>query len=279
MPSHEMLSTPGDLWAGWERWHRRQNLAPGTMEQRRRHLAMWLAHVGDDWGRAERADVETWVDKMSHLSVRTRRVRVSSVTCFYRWARRDGRTTADPTADWENPRMDRGLPRPARRSAIDRALELELDERVRLAIVLAASCGLRRVEVARLRWDDVDVARGVVYVERGKGGKTRFAFMPPDARPMFAAHDGAAGYVFPGRAGAPVTPGYVGQRVRVALDRAEASASMHQLRHAWATRAVDGGMPLEVVAVLAGHESVDTTRIYARMSAARVMALAAEHWR
>jgi integrase len=175
--------------------------------------------------------------------------------------------------------MDRGLPRPARWSAIHRALDLEADERVRLAIVLASACGLRRVEVARLRWDDVDVARGVVYVQQGKGGKTRWAFMPPESRSVFAAHDGAQGYVFAGRGGKPVTPGYVGKVVRRALDRAQASASMHQLRHAWATRAVDGGMPLEVVAVLAGHESVDTTRIYARMSSARVMALAAEHWR
>jgi site-specific recombinase XerD len=269
-----------DLWAGWKAWHEQRELAPGTIEQRRYHLAMWLAHVGDRWDTAERADVAGWVAAMmGSTGPRTRRLRVSSVTCFYRWARREGHTSADPTADWENPRMQHGLPRPARWSAITRAVELEPDERVRLAIVLASACGLRRVEVARLRWDDVDVARGVVYVERGKGGKTRWAFMPPEARSMFAAHDGAGGYVFAAQSGAPVTPSYVGKLVRRALDRAEASASMHQLRHSWATRAVDGGMPLEVVAVLAGHESVDTTRIYARMATARVMELAAEHWR
>jgi site-specific recombinase XerD len=269
-----------NLWAGWERWHVRRNLAPGTIDQRRRHLAMWLEHIGPRWAGARRADVEAWVDGMAARSPKTRAGRVSTVTMFYRWARREGLCECNPTADWENPKIPKGLPRPARWPSIAVALELEDDERVQLAIVLAAYAGLRRAEVARLQWHDVDVVRGVVYVECGKGGKARFAFLPPEARHLFAAHDGATGFLFCAqRGGGPCTPAYVGQRVRAALDRADAAASMHQLRHAWATRAVDGGTPLEVVAELAGHESVETTRIYARLSEAKVLEAAAAYWR
>jgi site-specific recombinase XerD len=236
---------PEELWAGWERWHLRRHLAPGTIDQRRRHLGMWLDWIGPRWAAATRADVERWVDAMPARSPKTRAVRVSSVTVFYRWARREGLTTANPTADWENPKLPKGLPRPA------------------------------------LQWHDVDLMRGVVYVEHGKGGKARFAFLPPEARHLFAAFDGSTGHVFArldGQAGG-VTPAYVGQLVRDALDRADANASMHQLRHACATRAVDGGTPLEVVAELLGHESVETTRIYARLSATKVLEAAAAYWR
>jgi integrase len=182
---------PEELWAGWERWHLRRHLAPGTIDQRRRHLGMWLDWIGPRWAAATRC------------------------------------------------------------------------------------------EVATLQWHDVDLMRGVVYVEHGKGGKARFAFLPPEARHLFAAFDGSTGHVFArldGQAGG-VTPAYVGQLVRDALDRADANASMHQLRHACATRAVDGGTPLEVVAELLGHESVETTRIYARLSATKVLEAAAAYWR
>jgi site-specific recombinase XerD len=261
---------PEELWAGWERWHLRRHLAPGTIDQRRRHLGMWLDWIGPRWAAATRADVERWVDAMPARSPKTRAVRVSSVTVFYRWARREGLTTANPTADWENPKLPKGLPRPARWPSIALALELEHDERVQLAIVLAAYAGLRRCEVATLQWHDVDLMRGVVYVEHGKGGKARFAFLPPEARHLFAAFDGSTGHVF---------ARLDGQLVRDALDRADANASMHQLRHACATRAVDGGTPLEVVAELLGHESVETTRIYARLSATKVLEAAAAYWR
>jgi site-specific recombinase XerD len=41
----------------------------------------------------------------------------------------------------------------------------------------------------------------------------------------------------------------------------------HTLRHTFARNLVDAGMPLDQVATLLGHESLDTTRVYTKPSA------------
>ena len=40
----------------------------------------------------------------------------------------------------------------------------------------------------------------------------------------------------------------------------------HTLRHSFAKNLVDAGTPLDQVAILPGHESLDTTRIYTQPS-------------
>jgi len=41
----------------------------------------------------------------------------------------------------------------------------------------------------------------------------------------------------------------------------------HTLRHTFAKNLVDAGTPLDQVATLLGHESLDTTKVYTRSSA------------
>jgi integrase/recombinase XerD len=44
------------------------------------------------------------------------------------------------------------------------------------------------------------------------------------------------------------------------------NCTAHTLRHTFAKNLVDAGTPLDQIATLLGHESLDTTRIYVRLS-------------
>lgn len=55
--------------------------------------------------------------------------------------------------------------------------------------------------------------------------------------------------------------------VRLAVKRARRKAGLtgvviYNLRHAWATRMIENGMPITTVAAIMGHRSLSTTRGY-----------------
>lgn len=50
----------------------------------------------------------------------------------------------------------------------------------------------------------------------------------------------------------------------------------HALRHAFATRLLQGGQPLKVIADLLGHRSLDAASIYAKVDHPRMLEIAAE---
>jgi len=129
-------------------------------------------------------------------------------------------------------------------------------------------------EVASLKVADVRISprKGSVTVRGGKGNKFRQAPLNVDARKAIQAYlekraevDGD--HLFVGQRGEPLRPsgGYHLVR-RYARDARLEEVTPHTLRHTFGKNLVDAGMPLDRVAQLLGHESVDTTRIYATPS-------------
>jgi site-specific recombinase XerD len=56
------------------------------------------------------------------------------------------------------------------------------------------------------------------------------------------------------------------QKVKLMIGASLEDVTAHTLRHSFAKNLVDAGMPLDQVATLLGHESLDTTRIYTQPS-------------
>jgi integrase/recombinase XerD len=127
--------------------------------------------------------------------------------------------------------------------------------------------GLRISEVSALDLEDVDRIRKTVIVRSGKGGKSRIALMNPDlvkAMEEWIAERGEApGPLFLSERNTRITRQGVHHLVRKYLDDAGLHhATAHSLRHSFCRNLIDAGQPLQVVAQLAGHESLETTRRY-----------------
>lgn len=118
----------------------------------------------------------------------------TTLRTFFRWAHRSGYISADPSARLDEVMLGTGQRRPGRWLTRDEA-RLLLDstadgtvqgERDRLLILLGLLTGLRRSELAALRWRDVDLTSGRLSV-RGKGSKFATIGLPEQARAALEA--------------------------------------------------------------------------------------------
>lgn len=141
-----------------------------------------------------------------------------------------------------------------------------------LAIVkVLMNTGLRVSELCNLKWMHVIMTdrKGKLLVNAGKGDKYREVPLNKDARQAFLdldykTHAGSDTFIFSGQRGV-LTPRGV-QLMLKRLNIPGESLSPHQLRHTFCKNLVDAGISLEKVASLAGHERLDTTKLYCHPS-------------
>jgi integrase/recombinase XerD len=150
--------------------------------------------------------------------------------------------------------------------------------RDRAIVLCLASLGLRPVELANLRLEDIDWRGGSVLLRERKtrqgavvplpreAGRAIVDYLreerpPTDDRRVFVQHHGV------GR-GRPLSGNTVSAVVVRALDRAGVQSPLaggYVLRHTVASRLVRRGASLKEVADFLGHRSLDTTAIYAKL--------------
>jgi integrase/recombinase XerC len=152
---------------------------------------------------------------------------------------------------------------------IRRLIDLTPGYRDRLILRLLAYGGLRRGEISALDADMVDRKAKRLHV-RGKGNKVRFVPLQPDLFNDLVHFIGkSTGKVFPGkfRPGAGLLPQQINKIVAAAGIRAgiknpnpsRKKLNPHILRHSYARRLKDLGLPMETIKNILGHESIKTT--------------------
>lgn len=138
-----------------------------------------------------------------------------------------------------------------------------------LAVLLMLYLGLRREEVASLRWDDFEAGLDRVTVT-GKGGYTDSLPLHPVLRQVVAGRRSRGSYVFPGMRGANgarrhVTPATVWNWTsRVAAEAGVDGVTPHRLRHTCLATANDRTGDLRSVQTFARHSDPRTTAGYTR---------------
>jgi integrase/recombinase XerD len=144
--------------------------------------------------------------------------------------------------------------------------------RERTLLSTTYACGLRISEVLALQVTDIDAARMVIHVHLGKGAKDRLVPLSPrllsELRLWWQMHRSRP-WLFPGvLAGQPVSTGGVQRMFRRILRRSgiHKPASMHTLRHSYATHLLEAGVDLLTLQKLLGHNSFETTTTYLHVS-------------
>jgi integrase/recombinase XerC len=196
---------------------------------------------------------------------------VCHAASFYAWAVREGLREDNPAAGLPVPRTGRRLPRPAGELDLMRALALA-SPRVRPWLVLAGWAGLRAKEIAFLRREAVldTAAPPVLIIAAGatKGRTERTVpmsgFVLAELGPVLPP----AGWVFrrmDGRKG-PNSPGLVSHLANQHMHDCGVAATLHQLRHRFASEAYKASRDLRAVQSLMGHARPETTAGYAEFS-------------
>jgi integrase/recombinase XerD len=144
--------------------------------------------------------------------------------------------------------------------------------RDRALLQTAYACGVRISELLHLRVSDIDSARMAVVVRAGKGGKDRLVPLSVrllgDLRAFWRGHRSPT-WLFPGgAAGRPLTESTVQrmfQRVRRRAGLTKA-ATVHTLRHSFATHLLEAGVDVITLQRLLGHQALSTTALYLHVS-------------
>lgn len=245
---------------------RRRGMTAATVAKRASMARRWIHYVDDAFD-CTWHDVEAFIDDSDMDANASKYAATSHLHQFYLWAMRQGLTDHDPTALVVRPRLTPGLPRPAHDT--DLALAIVVTENpVRAAIIVAATCGLRCVELARLRWSDVGVDSMRVT---GKGGRDRVVPVHAEAAKALEQLDRVDDYVFPWRVDAGIAPGRrASHAINGTFRQLGLSTTAHQLRHWCGTQALAASGDLRAVQDLLGHASPATTAIYTRLDATRL---------
>ena len=142
------------------------------------------------------------------------------------------------------------------------------------------SLGLRRNEGLHLQVRDIDSARMLVHVHRGKGAKDRFVPLPARTlgllRDYWVTHRNPV-WLFPD-IGSDQRQAVSSDRpmskdgVQHAMQRVvhqlglRKSVSIHTLRHSYATHLLEAGVNLRLIQQYLGHSSLQTTMVYLHLT-------------
>ncbi|NLC43212.1 MAG: tyrosine-type recombinase/integrase [Clostridiales bacterium] len=142
----------------------------------------------------------------------------------------------------------------------------------RAILFLVYSAGLRVGEVVRLKISDIDSDRMLVRIEQGKGRKDRYTLLSETALKALRIYTKMYKpdyWLFPGgKAGKFLTERSVQKVFEAARDKAGISkdATIHSLRHSFATHLLEGGVDLRYIQELLGHSRSKTTEIYTHVT-------------
>lgn len=134
------------------------------------------------------------------------------------------------------------------------------------------SCGLRRAEATRIEITDIDSRRMVLRIRMGKGGKDRYVPLPQRTlhmlRSYWATHRPPGPRLFLVQDARPICPQYLGKIFRAALARSGVTkpATVHTLRHSYATHLLENQVNLRVIQEVLGHTSPRTTALYTHVT-------------
>ena len=221
--------------------------------------------------------MESLMDKGNYAS--TINKKLSALRSFYRFSLKRGLVDRDPAHGLTGPKKSKPLPQFLREGEMDRLLDqLEWGDnynnvRARTILLLFYEAGLRRSELTGLNDMDVDFGSGQLKVT-GKRNKQRiipFGQELADALSHYldARHEQFGAYedgaLFLNDKGKRMTGDQVYAIVRKYLTMVTSlkKRSPHVLRHTFATAMLNNGAGLESIKNLLGHESVNTTEIYA----------------
>ncbi len=150
----------------------------------------------------------------------------------------------------------------------------------RVCLTTIYSCGLRILEGVTLKTENVDGERKQLHIRNAKGGKDRRVPLPERTlemlRDYWSTHRHPH-YVFPAKTPQGISPSIsnkpmnassVRRALLAALEESgvQKHATVHTLRHSYATHLLEAGVNLRVIQSYLGHSSIQSTLVYTHLT-------------
>jgi site-specific recombinase XerD len=130
------------------------------------------------------------------------------------------------------------------------------------------------LEGVRLQVGEIDGERKLIHVQAGKGGKDRCVPLPETGLQLLRWHwltHRHPVWLFPSPVGAgdqPMSESGLQRAFRAAVQEAgiHKNATVHTLRHSYATHLLEAGVNLRIIQSYLGHASPKTTSLYTHLT-------------
>lgn len=251
-------------------------------------LGAFVAHLGDlPVSECKPFHLSDWVESQpGWKSLSTKRKRASSVKAAFNWACEGERIDRNPFRSVKYGEAER---RPDMPEEIFEQLCAAASKPYERALRFMRLTGCRLGEMCEALWKDMDFARGIWTIKKHKSRRFKrrekvVALIPEavdllrsiiyaEATALFVNVDLNAVRVNPdsevfrntqGTAWSTTAMGRNFARLRKKFKKRgiEIAATMHGIRHRWASCAVANGAPIKLVSHQMGHASVSTTEAY-----------------
>ena len=184
-----------------------------------------------------------------------------------------------------NKQFELKLPRPKKEKKLPSVLTMEECLRIfkvvenpkhKLLLLIGYGAGLRVSEIVQLKWADILFDEQKMHIKNAKGKKDRMVMLPYSivtSLHLYRELYKGKHYVFEGQfAGEPYSTGSVQQVMRNAIKASglEKKASVHTLRHSFATHLLENGTDIRYIQQFLGHSSIKTTTIYTHLTKSAV---------
>ena len=171
----------------------------------------------------------------------------------------------------DRPRREKMLPVVLSEEEVRTIIDKAKNIKHKCILMLIYSGGLRLSEVTNLKIGDVDSKRMQIMIKNAKGKKDRYTILSKKAleclreyyklfKPKIWLFEGAGGGQYSERSVQLIFKGLLNQ-----TDIAK-YATVHTLRHSFATHLLENGTDLRYIQELLGHSSPKTTQVYTHVS-------------
>ena len=185
-----------------------------------------------------------------------------------------------PILDFIRPAREKKLPTVLSPDEVRRILRLVRLQSYRTCLSAIYSCGLRLQEGTHLQVRDIDSARRMIHLRQGKGAKDRYVPLPLRTLELlrqYWVHHRNPILIFPApghksdqlsQTALPMSESSLQRAFKAALKQSgiHKPASIHTLRHSWATHLLEAGVNLRLIQAYLGHSSPATTSLYTHLT-------------
>lgn len=154
---------------------------------------------------------------------------------------------------------------------ISKILNVTNNLKHKMILLLIYSGGLRLGELVNLKIGDIDSIAMKIHIRQGKGKKDRYIMLSENVLKLLREYYKVykpTEFIIEGQKDGKYSPQSVQSVFKAAIKKSgiKKKATVHTLRHSFATHLLDDGTDIRYIQELLGHKRLETTQIYTQVS-------------